>query len=502
MAEPFKIELPPGLVRGLQSDYAVAGRYYDARNWRWVREGGLLVSRPMKGWEIAFPGAHIISGIARSAHAWVDDDEAPWGLIGTNAKVYAHDGTTLSDATPVGYGPASADTCQITIDNFGELGVLCNDEDNLIYEYQPGGGGVMTQVTNAPTARAIFSTEEKFLFALQYNLDPRAFGWCDQANRTVWTATALNSAGDLPIQEIGALMCGGKIKGGALLHTTTGVHFVNFEGRPDVYSAEHVANGCGIISRNGGISVGSRRFWMGDGQFHAFAGAHAVMDCDIGDDVFGNINMDHAHKVWAFRRSKFNEIWFPYPRGNETECSHAAIYNYKDNFWNHTERPRTAGFDVEPFGYPVEISPESVIFKHETGWDYDDTVLLTTDDGADILTTDDGATRLTSDEASDATAMTPYARSGPVEIGDGGRRMQIDEIWPDEQNQGGCETYILAREHPNATLTTLGPYSSADRMGIFTTARQVSIEHRAASGTEDFRIGVFRAVLGPARGRH
>lgn len=502
MGEPIPLMLPPGLVKGRRSDYSTKGRYSHATHMRWVVDGDVVALKPMKGWDLAFDSSEILTGKARGAHAWVDNEELPFFMVGTHSRLYANDGATSDDITPISFTPGSVDAGVWTMDNMGEIGIACFDVDGRIYEYQPGGGGQATVITNSPNAKATFVTDEKFLFALAKDGDPRAYAWCSQDDRTVWTSTALNSAGDLPINEVGALMCGGKIKGGALLWTTSGLYYNEFLGRPDIYGSERAGNNCGIISRNGKLVFGSSAYWMGRNKFFSFKGYTRPMDCEIGDDVFGHINEDHAHKIWAHHRSDHNEVWFAYPRDNATECSHAAIFNYEKGFWNHDEFARLAGFDDEVFGYPVAFSSEGRTFNQETGWNYDESVYLVTDDGETLLMADDAVTYLTADPGDDSAIVLPSIRSGPVELGSGDRRLQLNEFWPDEENQGDVDTYFHLREFPNSPEYTIGPFSSADRVGVNSTARMASVEYRAKVGTQDFRIGTWRAQLGPRRGRH
>jgi hypothetical protein len=502
MAEPFKLKLPPGLVRGLQSDYATEGRYYDANFVRWDVTGSLVIMKPMGGFDVANDADLLMEGKARAAHAWLDDDEQPVCMIGTTTRLYAKDASgALHDITPVGFDPGATSVGTWTLDNFGELGVACHSEDGVIYEWQPNGGMPATPITNAPTARAIYVTDEKFLVALAVNGDPRTRAWCDQVNRTVWTATAINQAGDLPINEVGRLMCGAKVKGGSLDWTTEGVHYYEYLGPPNVYGGEQVSSGCGIVSRHAKATFGSQAWWMGDGQFFTYRGVVVPLFCDIADDVFGNMNQDHKHKVWCLHNARDGEVWWPYPRGSATECSHAAIYCYKGKpHWNHTEFPRLAGFDRSVFGYPAAVSSEGRLMRHETGWDYEEKVFLLDDDGETLLTDEDG-TYLTDDPGALTVYSGPFARTGPIEIGNGDRRMLVDEFIPDGMNVGSIGTIFHLRDAPDGALTTIGPYSSAARVGVLMEGRQVSVEYRANENTEDWRVGIWR-VKASARGRY
>lgn len=504
MSEPIPLMLPPGLVRGRRTDFSTKGRYSEAAHIRWITDGDVVAIKPMKGWDLAL--AAQIVGQPRGAHAWVDNEELPLFMAGSPSGLFAYDGGSMSDVTPVGFTAGSEHVGTWTMDNMGEVGISCFDVDGNINEYQPGGGGLATVITNSPTAKAAFVTDEKFLIALAINGDPRAFAWCSQDNRTVWTPTALNTAGDLPINEVGALMCGAKIKGGGLLWTTTGLYFLEFIGRPDIYGNERAGNNCGIIGRNAKCVFGSSAYWMGRKKFFKFQGYTTPLDCDIEDYVFGNINEDYAHKVWAHHRAEHSEVWFAYPHGDVTECNMAAIFNYDKGYWNLSPFARGGGFDDEVFGYPVGISAEGHVFNQETGWNYDETMYLTADDGTTLLAADDGTTLFVADPEPtigvDDGIILPYIRSGPVEINTGERRMQIDEFWPDEENQGDVRTYFHLREYANSTEYEIGPFSSADRVGVFSTARMAAVEFRATEASEDFRIGTWQAVLGPPRGRY
>lgn len=500
MAEPIPLMLPPGLVKGRVSDASVKGRYTAANHMRWIVDGDRVVVAPMPGWALAFDPTTPLIGKARGAHAWLDNSELPFFMVGTYSNLYEHDGTTLSDITPSGFSAGSIHAGTWTMDNMGEVGISCFDLDGRIFEHQPGAGGLATVVTNSPAAKATFVTDEKFLFALAVDGDPRAYAWASQDERTVWTPTSLNSAGDLPINEVGLLMCGHKIKGGALIWTTTGVYFLEFLGRPDIYGADRAGNNCGIISRNAKCVFGSSAYWMGKKRFFQFKGYTKPLDCEIADYVFGNLNEDYAHKVWAHHRPSYNEVWFAYPHGDATECSHAAIYNYEKGFWNHTEFARLSGFDDEVFGYPVGFSSEGRVFNQESGYVYDEEVYLTTDSG-DRLTDDAGTNYLAADPGEFAAPTTPYMQSGPTTIGEGDRRMQIDEFLPDEENQGDVTTTFVLREYANSTPFEVGPYSSADRVGVGSTARFASVKYELAAAA-DARVGNWLVKIGARRGRY
>jgi hypothetical protein len=424
------------------------------------------VIKPMKGWASGLTGT--LTGNPRAAHAWLDNSGAQRAAFATHSKLATHDGTTLTDSTYSGFPAGDANTSQWTLDNFGEVLVACNDSSQKIYEWTPGGGA-STIVTNAPNAYACFVTEERFLIAIGASSDPRKVAWPDQETRTIWTPTSTNQAGDLPIQSAGIGMCGAKIRGGGLIWTTEDIHLLRYIGRPDVYGLERVGDECGIVGRHAFRVVNNEAYWWGRNTIWKWAGYLQKLPCDIGDDIFNNLNTTYQGKIWTEHVAEHNEIWFFYPRGSATECSHAAIYNYVENTWNHTAMPRNCGFPMGVFSWPVRVDSSGAMWKHETAFSYSG-----------------GGNRM--------------LKTGPLEIGAGGSLLFIDEIIPDELVTGNCEVYFYTREYPEDSETTLGPYSNQVRIPVETAARFIRMEIRGASGTSDFRIGTYRAIVRPWSG--
>lgn len=508
--EPIKLEFGPGLVKLGTVFQTPAGRYYDANLMR-MSEG---VIKPMKGWAIGLAG--VLTGTPRAAHGWKDNDGNPFAIFATHADIYAHDGTTLDDISPAsdsgallmedgegflledgsteliieGFQAGDADTSTWTLDNFGEIGIACNDSEGYILEWQPGGGGDATVISNSPSALAITVTAERFIFALGSDLDPRRIAWCDGENYTTWTPGSTNRAREYLLQSPGVLMCGARVSGGHLIWTSHDIHFARYVGLPDVYSIRPAGGQCGIVGRHAYCVTDQFAYWMGESAFWVWAGYAEPLPCSIQDDVFKNINETHRHKVWCLHNVDNGEVWFFYPRGDETECSHAAVYVYRGQpHWNHVELARNCGFPGGIFTNPIMVSSDGYIYRHEYGWGYGDNVLMS--EGGEGLLLEDGSTILLESDAGATRNLT----SGPFDISNGGALLLIDEIIPDELIQGDCSVYFYASEYPTDDETTFGPYTNGDRIVIEAPARKIRMEVRASSGVGDFRVGTFRAVV-------
>ncbi len=99
--------------------------------------------------------------------------------------------------------------------------------------------------------------------------------------------------------------------------------------------------------------------------------------------LLDNINRQYSQKMFAFKVPRFGEIWWCFPYGNATECSHAVIYNVNEKTWYDTELPtsqqagfgRTDGYFAQVYSKPFMCdqyntsTPGYTLWQHETGTD-------------------------------------------------------------------------------------------------------------------------------------
>jgi hypothetical protein len=90
----------------------------------------------------------------------------------------------------------------------------------------------------------------------------------------------------------------------------------------------------------------------------------------------------------------------------------------------------------------------------------------------------------------------PFARGGPIEIGNGDRTMHVLGIVPDEKTAGDSAVSFRTRQYPSAAETVLGSttLTSAGKADLRFSARQVELVVTGA-GSADWRWGVPRLKL-------
>lgn len=427
---------------------------------------------PVGGW--AQYGSSTVSGAARALLGWSETSaNLRWLGIGTNTHLYVVDGFgVLSDITPSGFtagnqdatvgsgygsGPYDnntpygepitstqnvipADVWQLA--TWGQNLVGCMAFDGKLYEWALAPATPAAQISTSPTGcTGLVVTAERFIMAL----NGRTIEWCDQGVETTWTASATNQAGDIQLDTVGTFQCGRRVVGATLLFSEADVWLAQYQGPPTVYGFQKIGDECGTISMGSPLAIDSRCVWMGTNNFFLYNGFIQPLDCEVADFVFSNLNWTQKSKVTSVHVPRFTEAWWFYPSASSSEIDSYVKWNYKLNVWDTGSLARTCGASATVFQFPMMVDPSGVIWEHENGWNWD--------------------------------GLQPYVRSGPIELGAGDQRMLVSRLIGDERNLGDSSVTFYAREFPNMTETSYGPFAlSTEPVDMLFTARQVETE--------------------------
>jgi len=130
-----------------------------------------------------------------------------------------------------------------------------------------------------------------------------------------------------------------------------------FTGGSTVFQFDTIASDTSIMSADSVVDYDGVFFWAGVDRFLMFNGVVREVPNQMNLNwFFDGLNKHQRSKVFAFKVPRYGEVWWCYPRGSATECTHAVIYNVRENAWYDTELPysgRSAGHHDNFFASPV-----------------------------------------------------------------------------------------------------------------------------------------------------
>ena len=153
-------------------------------------------------------------------------------------------------------------------------------------------------------------------------------------------------------------------------------------GPPD-FAYDIIARGITIMSSQGVIEMDGIYYWPGVDRWYMFNGVVREIPNNMNQNwFFDNINFNARQKCFGFKIPRYGELWWCYPRGSATECTHAVVFNVREGYWFDTPLPdnddlnqgRTAGVYADVYQRPFmvdnfETSNGRTIWQHETAFD-------------------------------------------------------------------------------------------------------------------------------------
>lgn len=487
------LDIPPGMYQN-GTEYEQSNRWRDGSLVRWV-EGTM---KPVGGWLTFTQDA--LSAPARGLHVWKDNSANINIAAGNyNTLYYISSTGQVNDITPTGlaegnlnaalnngfggytFGSSAYGTQREaassyqpattwSLDNWGENLVACSTSDGKLYEWALNPAVPAAQIANSPeNNQAMLVTEERFIFALGADGDPRKVAWCDRENNTDWTATDINEAGDILLQTSGAIQGGVRVRGRALIITDVDAHIATYQGSPYVYGFQRVGTACGTNAPKSIISVDNIAFWMGTNGFYVFDGSEPKeLNCDVRGRVFKNINRGQITQVYGVHLSQFSEVWWFYASEGSIDNDSYVSFNYKDSTWSFGDLGRSAAVGFGTQRYPIFACNGGNLHYHEYGNNHN---------GYDC-----------------------FIESAPISLGNGDQVMKVTKVIPDEINQGDVELTFKTRFYPNGEETSHGAYSMTNPTSVRFTGRQFRMRIDATPNKR-WGVGTMRVEAMAGGGR-
>ena len=269
---------------------------------------------------------------------------------------------------------------------------------------------------------------------------------------------------------------------------------------PSDFVFDTIARGISILSSQGIVEYDGIYYWPGNDRFLLFNGVVREMPNEMNEIwFFNNLNFAARQKVFGFKIPRYGEIWWCYPRGSATECTHAIIYNVRKGFWYDTELPdadtvdqgRTAGIFANVYQKPFmvdnfETANGRTLWQHETTKD-----------------------KVRTSQISAIQSFFETHELSLLESGNSEKSLRVARIEPDFVQVGDMSLTVKVRVITKAPQSTETPVTfvaaaasgTEETIKLKTIQRLMSFRFESNTGGGDYEYGDTYAHIEPADGR-
>ena len=235
---------------------------------------------------------------------------------------------------------------------------ICNDQGGQIFYGEVLGTAVLNPITLPANTNVTGGIVSLHPYLFYYGTDGN-IGWSVAGDPTDLSGTGSGVArvwGQKIIKGL-PMRAGSGTAPAGLFWAFDAVIRATFVGGTTIFQFDVIATGTSIMSQFCVVDYDGVFYWAGVDRFYMFNGVVREVPNSMNlNYFFDEINVDAQTKTFGFQIPKYGEIWWCYPKGTATECTHAVVYNVRENTWYDTELPnegRSAGHFNNSFAAPV-----------------------------------------------------------------------------------------------------------------------------------------------------
>ncbi len=275
-------------------------------------------------------------------------------------------------------------------------GCICNTEGGQLFIGPMTGTGALTEVTTFPAGTSVTGGVVSLHPYLMYFGNDGVIGWSVAGAPTDLTGLGSGSArvaGQKIVKGISLRGGPGNAPSG-LFWSSDAVIRGSFVGGQEVFQFDTISPESSILSAASVIEYDGIYYWLGTDRMLMFNGVVREIPNQLNINYFyDSLNKEQSQRVWAFKVPRFGEIWWCYPQGTATECTHAIIYNVRENTWYDTELPnggRSAGEWSPVYAAPLLCGIEQSTFVPSNRVTESGDLRITEDDDQRIVVPEEG----------------------------------------------------------------------------------------------------------------
>ena len=334
--------------------------------------------------------------------------------------------------------------------------------------------GDATQIPTK-TGRVLVSTPDRHICVFGCNpqgstdFDETTIRFSSQESLSTWNADITNTSGSQKLGTGSRIVSATKGRGQMYVWTDRDLYSMQFVGPPFTFSFQQLSEASGSLAPKAPGMVEGLAYWMGLDNFYVYDGAVKTLECPVRTTVFDNINNIQREKVFAAVNTKFQEVWWFYPSGTNTEITNYVIYNYVDNTWAIGSLVRTAWTDSDIEEFPLATDSSGNVFEHENG---------------------------VNDNTSALAASVETGFFNGDENGD--NLIFMSRIIPDTTFFSGSQIkfQMKSKRYPNGSEITKGPFtlsSSTTKLNLRSRGRSFQVKYFSDAADTSWRLGTWRA---------